>query len=51
MNSYADALPDGADACVESLADILRNIQTEEESGIRFTDAKLPPPEIVLAPA
>jgi hypothetical protein len=51
MNSYADALPDGADACVESLADILRNIQTEEESGIKFTDQPLPAPEIVLAPA
>jgi hypothetical protein len=51
MNRLADLLPDGADACVESLADILRNIETEEEAGIKFTDHKMPPPEIVLAPA
>jgi len=48
MNEQADLLPDGADASVEALADILREITAEEEAGIKFTDAEIPPPEIVL---
>ncbi len=48
MNKLADLLPDGVDAAVESLADILREITAEEDSGIHFTDQPLPSPEIVL---
>jgi hypothetical protein len=48
MNELADQLPDGAEASVESLADILREITAEEEAGIKFTDQEIPPPEIVL---
>jgi hypothetical protein len=51
MNALADQLPDGADAAVESLADILREVESEEDSGIRFTDEEMPDPEIVLAPS
>lgn len=51
MNELADALPDGADACVESLADILREIPEEEDAGIKFSDEPLPPPEVVLEPS
>lgn len=50
MNELADALPDGAEACVEALADVIREIEAEEEKGIPFTDQKMPKPEIVLAP-
>lgn len=48
MNRLADLLPDGADASVESLADIIREIEDEEEHGIPFTTQKMPSPEIVL---
>lgn len=51
MNRLADLLPDGADAAVESLADILREIEAEHEQGIKFTDQPLPDPEIVLEPS
>ena len=51
MNELADQLPDGAEACVESLADILREIPAEEAAGIHFTDEKIPAPEIVLEPS
>jgi hypothetical protein len=48
MNEQADQLPDGVEASVEALADILREIVAEEDSGIHFTDQPLPEPEIVL---
>ena len=48
MNHNADLLPDGANAAVESLADIIREVEAEEDQGIRFTDQPLPDPEIVL---
>lgn len=49
MNKLADELPDNCDADVESLAAIIREINTETEEGIHFTDMELPEPEIVLA--
>ena len=51
MNEQADLLPDGADACVEALADVLREITKEEKEGIHFTDETIPPPEVVLEPS
>lgn len=48
MNKLADALPDGADAEVEELAAVIREIESEQEQGIKFTDAEIPPAEIVL---
>jgi len=51
MNRLADLLPDGADADVESLADIIREVEEEEKQGIKFTDQPLPDPEIVLEPS
>ena len=48
MNELADDLPDGADADVEALADVIREIESEHEQGIPFTDAVMPPPEVVL---
>jgi hypothetical protein len=51
MNELADLLPEGADACVESLADILREIPAEQAAGIKFSDQEIPPPEIVLEPS
>lgn len=48
MNRNADALPDGADAAVESLAEIIREIEEEQKQGIEFTEQPLPPAEIVL---
>lgn len=50
MNELADELPDGADAAVESLADIVREIEEEEKQGIHFTEQPLPDPEVVLQP-
>jgi hypothetical protein len=51
MNELADLLPDGADASVEALADVFREIESEHEQGIQFTEQKLPDPEIVLEPS
>ena len=48
MNRLADLLPDGADACVESLASVIREIESEQEQGIKFTDSQLPDPSVVL---
>lgn len=50
MNRLADLLPDYADAQVEALADIIREIEEAEEKGIKFTDEKMPPAEVVLEP-
>lgn len=51
MNELADMLPDGADAAVESLADIIREVEEEETKGIKFTEQKMPDPEVVLEPS
>jgi len=48
MNKLADALPDGLNAQVEDLAAVIREIEAEGEQGIKFTDAKMPDPAIVL---
>lgn len=48
MNRLADMLPDGADASVEAMADVIREIESEHEEGIRFTEQPMPDPEIVL---
>ena len=48
MNELADMLPDGADAAVESLADIIREIEEMGEQGIQFTEMPMPEPEVVL---
>ena len=50
MNRLADLLPDGADAAVESLAAIIREVDEAKSAGIPFTEQKMPDPEIVLAP-
>lgn len=49
MNRLADLLPDGANASVEELADVFREIESEHEQGIHFTEKPMPDPEIVLA--
>lgn len=51
MNELSDALPDGVDASVEELADVIREIESEQEQGIHFTSAEMPNPEIVLEPS
>jgi hypothetical protein len=48
MNLLADALPDGADAEVEELAAVIREIEKEQKQGIKFTDAPMPDSSIVL---
>jgi hypothetical protein len=48
MNELADMLPDGADASVEALADIIREVEEMESQGVHFTSAPMPDPEIVL---
>ena len=48
MNELADMLPDGADAAVEALADVFREIQKEHEQSITFSELTMPEPEIVL---
>jgi hypothetical protein len=48
MNRLADLLPDGADASVEALASIIREISEEEEKGIKFTSLPMPDESVVL---
>lgn len=51
MNKLADALPDGADASVEALADVIREVESEKEQGIHFTEQPMPEPDVVLEPS
>ena len=51
MNQLADRLPDGADAAVEALADVIREVEEENKSGIKFADDPMPDPEVVLEPS
>ena len=48
MNALSDSLPDGLDANVEAISDVIREIESEQESGIQFTEHDMPSPEIVL---
>ena len=48
MNELADELPDGVTASVESLADVIREVEEMSRAGIKLTDVVLPPAEIVL---
>jgi len=48
LKGYAQDLPDGVTAKVESLADVLREIEAAEQEGIEFTDKQLPEPAIVV---
>lgn len=48
MNKLADELPDGTCASVEDLAHIVKEVESEMDQGIPFTDAPLPDPAIVL---
>lgn len=48
IKSYADQMPDGLDVNVESMADILKEIEKMEEAGIHFTDVELPEPAIAV---
>lgn len=48
MNELADMLPDGVEADVEGLADVIREVEAEHQDGIKFTDQPMPSPEVVL---
>jgi len=48
MNELADELPDGVEARVEALADVIKEIESEQEQGIWFTDLPIPEQQIVL---
>jgi hypothetical protein len=48
MKELVKSLPEGLNANVESLADILKEIESEEEQGINFTDKVLPEPAEVI---
>jgi hypothetical protein len=48
MNKLADDLPDGADAQVEALSDVIKEVESEMEQGIFFTDMEMPDPQVVL---
>jgi hypothetical protein len=50
MNELADMLPDGADAQVEALSDVIKEVEEEKSQGIFFTDIPMPDPEVVLEP-
>ena len=49
MNELADMLPDGVDARVEALSDVIKEIESEHAAGIWFTDAPMPTADVVLA--
>ena len=51
INKLADELPDGADANVEAIASVIREIESEHQEGIEFTKEKMPDPSIVLEPS
>jgi hypothetical protein len=51
MLELAALMPGGVKVETESLADVLKIIKEEEADGMPFSEAKLPPPEIVLETA
>lgn len=48
MKDYISDLPDGICANIESLVDILKEVEKEEQEGITFTDQKIPEPVSVI---
>jgi hypothetical protein len=48
MNRLSDELPDGCCAAVEELAHTIKEVESEMEQGIPFTEAPLPDPSVVL---
>jgi hypothetical protein len=48
LKEYASNLPDGVTAKVESLADVLKEIDQAESEGVEFTDKQLPTPAIAV---
>ena len=48
LNALADELPDGCSASVESVADVVREIEAMKDEGIKLTDAVMPEADIVL---
>jgi hypothetical protein len=48
LNELADMLPDGVIASVEDLSSVIKEINSEQEEGINFTDKPVPEPAIVL---
>lgn len=48
LKEYRQALPEGVDCDVDSLANLLKEAQEAEKMGIEFTEEKLPEPEAVL---
>lgn len=51
IKAKAKALTGGMSADTDCLADILKEVETEEKEGIEFGDQEVPPPEIVLEEA
>ena len=47
-NALADELPDGTDAAIEQLAHCIKEVESEMEAGISFTNKELPDPAVVL---
>lgn len=48
MKGYVDLLPDGLIADISSIADIIKEIKSEEDEGIEFTDKPMPGPKEVV---
>lgn len=51
LKEYAKELPDGVTAHVESLADLLSEMEHAEDAGVPMTNGTLPPPEIAIQKA
>lgn len=49
MKTHAAMLPDGVEAHLTSLVDLLKEIQEAEKQGIEFTGQSVPDPEVVVA--
>lgn len=50
LRGLTDMLPDGVHCEFDSLADLLREVQSAEEKGMEFTDQPVPDPSIVVSP-
>lgn len=48
LKEYADQLPDGLNADVEAMADVIKEIESAAEEGIPFTQDEMPKPADVL---
>jgi hypothetical protein len=48
LREHVEQMPEGCKVEFSSLADLLKEVKSAEDSGMKFSDEKVPEPEIIL---